>query len=227
MTTAEAAGRPGGVVVFVGTSLPHEETRALLPSARVLPPIARGDLPRVVDEGATVVAIIDGVFHQKYPVAPFEIRDALAKGVRIFGAASMGALRAAEMRHFGMIGVGTVFEWYRDGVLMRDDAVALQFDPDTFKNLTVPLVNVRWALQRAGEEGLLPVESAQAVLAVAEEFFFRDLTWPRLLAKAETALPPGSDRAALVRALSAWDLKREDALRCVEAVAALLREAGG
>ena len=47
----------------------------------------------------------------------------------------MGALRAAEMRRYGMIGVGKVFEMYRDGE--EDDAlVAMTFDPETGRPLS-------------------------------------------------------------------------------------------
>ena len=41
-------------------------------------------------------------------------------GVRVYGAASMGALRAAELDAFGMVGIGKIYESYRVG---RYDAV--------------------------------------------------------------------------------------------------------
>src|SRR5688572_32760283 len=50
-------------------------------------------------------------------------------GVRVFGAASMGALRAAELQPFGMIGVGQVFQAYRRGHLTDDDEVAVAHGP--------------------------------------------------------------------------------------------------
>ena len=48
----------------------------------------------------------------------------MAAGTQVFGAASMGALRAAELAPFGMIGVGAIFAAYRDGRLTGDDEVA-------------------------------------------------------------------------------------------------------
>ena len=37
----------------------------------------------------------------------------------------MGALRAAELSAHGMVGVGRIFGWYRDGVVVDDSEVAL------------------------------------------------------------------------------------------------------
>jgi hypothetical protein len=60
----------------------------------------------------------------------------LAAGIPVYGAASMGALRAAELAQFGMVGVGRIFEAYRDGVLEPfdepfedDDEVAVLHGP--------------------------------------------------------------------------------------------------
>ena len=61
------------------------------------------------------VGIIDGYFQQVPSVWHKEILWAMAQGVHVFGSASMGALRAAELAPFGMRGVGLIFEAYRDG----------------------------------------------------------------------------------------------------------------
>ena len=39
----------------------------------------------------------------------------------------MGALRAAETRAHGMIGIGQIFEWYASGEIEGDDEVAQIF----------------------------------------------------------------------------------------------------
>jgi hypothetical protein len=44
----------------------------------------------------------------------------------------MGALRAAELHRYGALGVGRVFELYRDGE-EDDSLVAMTFDPETFR----------------------------------------------------------------------------------------------
>ncbi len=64
-------------------------------------------------------------------------------GVTVVGGCSMGALRASELDTYGMIGVGRIYRWYRDGVAESDDEVAVTFHPDTLEPLSVPLVNMR------------------------------------------------------------------------------------
>ena len=52
----------------------------------------------------------------------------MSQGIHVFGSASMGALRA-ELCPFGMVGVGRIFEAYRDGELEDDDEVAVIHGP--------------------------------------------------------------------------------------------------
>jgi hypothetical protein len=98
-------------------------------------PAAQGDIMRdMLYHDPRQIVLIDGVFHQSLSVWHKELMYAMLKGVVCIGAASMGALRAAELHRYGMIGVGRVFEMYRDGE--EDDAlVALEFEPETFRPL--------------------------------------------------------------------------------------------
>src|SRR4051794_37848995 len=119
---------PAARVVFLGSSLDPKEAAARL-EACYLPPIRRGDLPRVIAEGTRSIGIIDGEFGQSLAVSVMEICAGLRQGIRIWGAASMGALRAAECQSVGMVGVGWIFQQYADGHMRNDDEVALLFDP--------------------------------------------------------------------------------------------------
>ena len=139
--TSETPFRP---IIFVGPSIPLDLAKRTLPHADYRPPIKRGDLADI--PSGAIVGIIDGVFAQALAISPGEIREAVDGGVAIYGAASMGALRAAEVRK--VIGVGRIFEMYSTGTIERDDEVALLFDPDTHNPLTEPLVNVRYAVER-------------------------------------------------------------------------------
>ena len=71
-----------------------------------------------------MIGIIDGGFEYTAPVWHKEILYALSAGTRVLGAASMGALRAAECHSFGMTGVGSIFKEYRDGTRIDDSDVA-------------------------------------------------------------------------------------------------------
>src|SRR5262245_8594564 len=116
------------IAVFLGPSLPREQARAIL-EARYEPPARMGDIYRILGDVRAVV-LIDGVFHSVPAVWQREILDALAEGVPVYGASSMGALRAAELYTYGMVGIGTVFGWYRDGIIDADDEVTLLHGPE-------------------------------------------------------------------------------------------------
>ena len=159
-------------VVFLGPSRRLDDAAARL-DARYLPPIRRGDLPRVVADGASQIGIIDGEFGQSFAVSVMEIRSALRAGVDIFGAASMGALRAAECRSLGMIGIGWIFDRYADGTFTSDDEVALMFNPMDRRGATIPLATIRWSLQLAIEEGVLPTWAGETLLDAARRIGFK------------------------------------------------------
>ncbi len=118
-------------------------------AAEYRPPAKRGDLLASAREGATVIGLIDGVFHQESAVAHREILAAIKEGVKVIGASSMGALRAAEMDTLGMVGIGKIYRMYRSGELESDDEVALVFDPESGLALSEPLINIRCTLKRA------------------------------------------------------------------------------
>ena len=46
------------------------------------------------------------------------------------GASSMGALRAAELSQFGMVGIGEVYQAFKLGRLEDDDEVAIVHGPE-------------------------------------------------------------------------------------------------
>src|SRR6266704_5436428 len=122
-------------IYYVGPSLFGAMPESL-PGELWRPPAAQGDILRdVITIAPRAIVLLDGVFHQFLAVWHKEIVYALLEGTIVIGAASMGALRAAEMHRYGVIGVGRIFEMYRDGE--EDDAlVAMTFDPNTYRPLT-------------------------------------------------------------------------------------------
>jgi hypothetical protein len=211
----------GATVVFLGPSLPAAEAAERLP-ALFRPPARRGDLPEAVRRGARRIALVDGEFGQSLAVSVSEVRAALAAGVEVWGASSMGALRGAECRRLGMRGVGWIYRGYVQGRLLADDEVALLFEPRSGRAVTVPLVNVRWSLLYAYSEGLLPAAMLEPVLATARRVGFAERT-PEALLAAARALPCRPAMEALVDLLRRQplrtDRKRLDALELLEAMA--------
>ncbi|AQY20653.1 hypothetical protein T261_08782 [Streptomyces lydicus] len=111
------------------------------------PPVRHGDLFDASIATADTVVIIDGVYHHAPALRHKEIVWTLGRGVRVIGAASIGALRAAELIPCGMLGVGEIFHAYASGAIEGDDEVAVGQSTDTdLRSFTWPLVNLRRVL---------------------------------------------------------------------------------
>ncbi|MDD1661587.1 MAG: TfuA-related McrA-glycine thioamidation protein [Methanomicrobiales archaeon] len=211
-------------VVFLGPSLDRATARSIL-AADYRPPAARGDLTRAVSDGPSVIGLIDGVFFQESSVGHREILAALSAGVRVVGASSMGALRAAELHTLGMEGVGEVYRMYRDGILVSDDEVALAFDPESFLALSEPLVNIRATLDRAEAEGVIDHPAGDALLSVARGLYYPDRTYPHLVMGAKGSVDPGTlARFARWVERGGVDLKRADAVQALGRIREILGE---
>ncbi len=156
------------IVVFTGTSIRYTEARSVL-DATYRPPIFRGNIDQVLREGYGIIGIIDGIFFNRAAVAHKEILRALESGVKVVGGGSMGALRASELDVHGMIGVGRIYEWYRDGVLEDDDEVAVATNPDTFEPVSVPMVNIRETLKTACREGIITSVVCAQLIDIAKK----------------------------------------------------------
>ena len=199
-------------VVFLGPSLALAEARGLCPDAEFRPPVRFGDLYALSCDPPGQVLIVDGVFHDATPVWQREILELLQADWQVLGASSMGALRALELEPYGMIGLGTVFEWYRSGRIEGDDEVALLHgDADMdYRALTLPLVDVRHALARLEARGRMAVGQVASVLHAFKHMGHEERLLRTLLALVEAAgADPGPVRASLSD--RAQSLKAEDA----------------
>ena len=114
------------IIVYAGLSIPFDEAKEILDSTDEVEvvykrPIQRGDLGQALKEHPDIIAIIDGVFHQSSAVGHKEILNAMKNGVKVYGASSMGALRASELDTLGMTGAGYVYNQYATGEVDSDD----------------------------------------------------------------------------------------------------------
>ena len=107
--------------IYAAGTLTAAEVSGSLAGAQLAPPVTRGDLHRDIDAGVQIVGIVDGTFLNEVALSPLEIVDAMRVGVRVFGAGGLGALRAVELAHFGMVGCGRVFERIGREAYFRDD----------------------------------------------------------------------------------------------------------
>jgi hypothetical protein len=189
------------------------EARAIL-DADYRAPARRGDIHAAAAERPPLIAIIDGVFLATLPPPPLEVLDGIRSGIPFMGASSLGALRAVELAPFGMIGIGKIFEMYRSRRLVADDEVAVVFAGGDLRALSVPLVNVRYALSKARRAGMIEAADRDSLIRVAKRIYFPERSWPLILQHARRRI-----EQARLDALSAFiathpcDLKREDAIR--------------
>src|SRR5712691_6587722 len=210
--------------VFVGPSLPRAQVEALLPGASILPPVRHGDLLRAGARAGDRALIIDGLFLQSAPVRHKEILALLAAGVSVIGSSSMGALRAAELHHYGMRGVGEVFELYRAGVIDGDDEVAVIHTTGDggYRALSEPLVSMRVAIGEAARDGAITAETEAALLRIAKGLPFRLRSQRMLVQCAREELP-----VEVVDRFDAWYRNCARDLKAADAVAMLTRAASG
>jgi hypothetical protein len=212
------------IIVFLGPSLERDAAETILP-AEYRPPAKRGDLLRAVQDGAEIIGLIDGVFHQESAVAHREILTAIKRGVRVIGSSSMGALRAAEMDTLGMTGIGEVFRMYKSGELISDDEVALVFDPDTGFSLSEPLVNIRFTLWEAEKQGIITPQDHATLRSAAQSVFYPQRTYGRIVSEAGAAIDQETREQFLAWVkLHAVDQKRKDAVAALEYIKGIIND---
>lgn len=202
-------------VVFVGPSLPnaHEFVAA---DIKLRPPARQGDVMQAIADGALKIGLIDGQFEMAAPVWHKELLFALSKNISVFGAASMGALRAAECAAYGMIGIGEIFEDYVSGKRVDDADVALTYGPAElgYPPLSIPLVNAQATIAKMSDLGLLNQTRCEKLAYAAQNLFFKRRTWKTICRLA------GIDVEALKPVLEVcWvDQKKRDAIELLQAM---------
>ncbi|MFI1830715.1 TfuA-like protein [Streptomyces sp. NPDC020412] len=174
--------------VFTGPTLAPGDPALADARIRILPPARHGDLFDNAIAGTDTVVVIDGAYMQAPALRHKEIIWALSRGVRVIGAASIGALRAAELASCGMIGVGEVFAAYARGRIEGDDEVAVAESVDADRRaLSWPLVNVRHVLRLAERESVIDAAGAREVFARLASVYYAHRSLTAVLRVSRTA----------------------------------------
>jgi hypothetical protein len=213
-------------VIFAGPSLPPNVRPDLGLDIDWRPPIRQGELYRAALDRPAVIGVIDGYFEVTPTVWHKEILWAMAHGIHVYGAASIGALRAVELNTFGMKGIGRIYEDFRDGVLEDDDEVAVLHGPAElgYPPLTEAMVNVRATLAEAVRQGVVTSRLAETLAAIAKTLFYKERTYEAML---DGAAKARLDAAALAL-FGDWlptgrvNRKRCDAVAMLDAIRAHL-----
>ena len=215
-------------IIFVGPTISVEAASQLL-DADYRGPVALGDVWRAVRDAPPAIGIIDGYFHSLPAVWHKELLWALDQGIALVGSSSMGALRAAELDRFGMVGVGAIYQAFRQGELEDDDEVALVHADATlnFRPLSEAMVNVRATLAHALAHGIISEATQQQLEAIAKARFYPERVWPLIIRSGRLAGLP----AAELMALEGWlphqriDRKRDDAIAMLQMISEHLAQA--
>lgn len=204
------------IVVFTGPSI-HQKDALKILKADYRPPVGRDDVNKALQDKPDVIAIIDGVFHQKPAVSHKEILRALKEGVTVVGGASMGALRASELDDFGMIGVGRVYSYYKNGLIESDDDVAVVFNPETLEQLSEAFVNMRYNFRLAVNEDLIDEGDFKTLVQTAKSIYYPKRTYKKVLNDANID-EDKKEELELFLDERGIDLKMEDAVEVLKYV---------
>ncbi len=113
-----------------------------------LPPAGHSDLISNVEfYKPDIVGLIDDYAGNWESVWHNELVYILEMGIKVFGAAGVGAIRAYELEKYGIKGVGKVFEHYKLCKTISDsDVICLFNQNNNFLRLTEPMVNINFTL---------------------------------------------------------------------------------
>jgi len=210
------------IVIYTGLSICFDEAKSIL-DADYQPPIKRGDIDNLLNnrDDMEIIGIIDGVFHQSPAVSHKEILRALKDNITVVGGASMGALRACELYPYGMIGIGNIFEDYKNGTIESDDDVAVSLDPTTYEQLSDSWINMKYNFNKAQKDNILSQEDVDNLLATSKDIYYPKRSFEYVIKKSELT---EYKKTKLTKYLdkNKFDIKHDDAKAVIEYIKTLV-----
>jgi len=211
------------IVIYTGLSICFDEAKSIL-DADYQPPIKRGDIDNLLNnrDDVEIIGIIDGVFHQSPAVSHKEILRALKDNITVVGGASMGALRACELYPYGMIGIGNIFEDYKNGTIESDDDVAVSLDPTTYEQLSDSWINMKYNFNKAQKDNILSQEDVDNLLATSKDIYYPKRSFEYVIKKSELT---EYKKTKLTKYLdkNKFDIKHDDAKAVIEYIKTSLK----
>jgi hypothetical protein len=211
------------IVIYTGLSICFDEAKSIL-DADYQPPIKRGDIDNLLNnrDDMEIIGIIDGVFHQSPAVSHKEILRALKDNITVVGGASMGALRACELYPYGMIGIGNIFEDYKNGTIESDDDVAVSLDPTTYEQLSDSWINMKYNFNKAQKDNILSQEDVDNLLATSKDIYYPKRSFEYVIKKSELT---EYKKTKLTKYLdkNKFDIKHDDAKAVIEYIKTSLK----
>ncbi len=202
--------------VFVG---PTRVPKKAYPQIDFFPPAALGSVFRAFEQGYRRIGIIDGFFGNTPSVWHKEIMFVIAKGAEVVGAASTGALRAAELAPYGMRGIGNIYRLYRRAAIADDDEVCVThaIGELDFMPLSEPMISIRYTLRDLRHHGIIAETEEKAIAAGLKAVHFSERTLDHIR-DAIAAHVPAARVAAVAERYREFrrDAKGDDGKRLLE-----------
>jgi hypothetical protein len=161
--------------VFIGPTMRREAIPARI---SCYGPVALGSVYRAVEAGYRRIGIVDGVFGNLPAVWHKEILFAMSAGAEVSGAASMGALRAAELADHGMIGLGRIYRMFRRGAWSDDDEVCVVHAPAEleYEPMSDAMADIRFTLRALRSTQFIDEAAEQALVRRMKAIHFSGRT---------------------------------------------------
>jgi len=187
-------------IIFIGPSLSQQKARKIF-DADYRGPAKKGDLLilsassfiNLKDQPNAInfVGLIDGLFLQDYPPTPIEVFQLLSnKNFHVVGGASIGALRAVELEKFGMVGIGKVFELFKNGVTNADDEVAVTFHlGDGASIQSEAMIDIRFNLFIAYKKNIITKRTKHIIAKTAKSIYFPYRNYSNVIEESRTKFP--------------------------------------
>jgi TfuA protein len=221
-----SVGRP---IIFIGPSLNHDKARKIF-QADYRAPAKKGDLMMLLTSygnsieepnSTNFVGLVDGLFLQDYPPTPIEVYQLLSnKNFHVVGGASIGALRAIELEKFGMVGIGKIFELFRNGTTDADDEVAVTFHQGAGECIqSEAMVDIRFNLFVACRKKIITERVKRIIARTAKSTYFPHRNYTDIVEQARSRFPEYSkqlDSFSIYINENRLSLKEHDAIKVVE-----------
>src|SRR5919112_5113973 len=206
-------------VIFLGPTLSIEKAKEIL-DADYRMPAKKGDILQLISTSVDIVGIIDGYFLQDYPPTPIEVYNLLRKkDLLVMGSSSLGALRAVELKKFGMIGIGKIFNLFFKGVLDADDEVAVTFTGYS-EYKTDALIDIRYNLFLALKNKIIDEKTKKNILRISKKTYFPYRTYKDIVGESKMTFP---DQKKQIEDFGEYLIKHKKSLKEEDAVKLLIR----
>ncbi|HEX7142404.1 MAG TPA: TfuA-like protein [Nitrososphaeraceae archaeon] len=213
-------------IIFLGPSLQINKAKKII-NADFRPPAKKGDFINLnlLSEKREIV-LIDGVFLQDYPPTPIEVFQVINnKNFEVYGASSIGALRAVELEKFGMKGIGKIFELFKKNIVNSDDEIAVTFDSN-YNLLSEAMIDIRYNIFLGWRNGIIDKETKQIMIKLAKRIYFPFRTYENIIKKSRHLFPSKEKYISRFNeyiVVNKVSLKELDAIRALKYISSLTK----